>query len=554
MCGGVKKISLGIRVEGDPPEQVSPTLTGSKFFLPAIFTMEKIASKKTPDAVSSFPAQRKVGHRNKRYLIVKNVQGMVGFMAVRRIRTRTHAWDSMCSKASIRVMILPVVWCLLMGLIVCYTPSAASDHSGVRTSNSTPDPKPAWSCPNWDPCLNASWAPTKPSPDNRINFTVQVLTADDILQAAILYYKYKIPYQNWQPDIDWFSIRMINDTSSNNKAAWWDMHNWKGGTKLQVWFEAYDPQSNRLKSPVYTIEVSGNDTWVPECEVPFGFTDCIETHFGFINEGWPQEVEDGGKVPSYAKIFVDIISIRGLDPLKPTSIRSAVVKFWYTDKNGEKIQGPFSVFMDPMDDKRTNMSTEQLYTSDPDQFLYFNISAADMYDRILISPDFKLEVSGEDFSKPNVPIWMNVVVIFKDDVHGTVKPLQGIEVTFSNSSGASVRNITDAQGKASYFTYQQGRDTWTMSAVYKHVRKEVRDILPNATRIRKSNFTYYIYFVQKDIPAPFQEDVDENYFLYAGIGIAGMILICAPISARHFMEKKRREEIKRMEKEARFKI
>lgn len=475
-------------------------------------------------------------------------------MAVRRIRIRTHAGGQMRSIKKNGWATLALVGALSMMLLSSFAPISASEQAKAMAARSNDNPRPQWSCTSWDPCVNASWAPTKPTPIDRLNFTLQVLTADDILKTGMLYYKYKIPYQSWQPDIDWYSLKMINDTNQNNKMASWDMHNWKGGTKVMVWFEAYDPQNNRLKSPVYTIEVSGNDTWVPECEIPIGYDDCIETHFGFINEGWPQEVEDGGKVPSYAKIYIDIISIHGIDPLKPTGIRSALVRYWYEDKTGNKINGPFTAMMDALDDNRTNLSTEQLYTSDADQFLRFNISAYDMYDRGLISHDFSLEVSGENFSKPNVPVWMNVVVQFKDDVHGTVTPLQGIEVSFSNSTGAVVKNVTDSQGKASYFTYQRGRDTWTMSAIFKHILHEIRDILPNATRIRKSNYTYYIFFEQKEIPAPFQEDVDENFYLYAGIGITGMIIICAPISARHFMEKKRRDEIKKMEKEARFKI
>jgi len=441
---------------------------------------------------------------------------------------------------------------LIAVLIVSYLPSTASEQATPVAGDAKGNPSPRWSCTTWDPCVNASWSPTKVGPDDRINFTLQVLTADDILKTGMLYYKYMVPYGEWNPAIDWFSLTMINDTKVNNKMAWWDMHNWKGGTYVWVWFEAYDPQNNRLKSPIYNITVSGNDAWV--CEVPTGYEDCVETHFGFINEGWPEEVQNEEKVPSYAKIYVDAISIKGIDPVKPTSIKAARVTYWFENAQSVKIAGPYSATMDPIDDNRTNMSTEQLYTSDADQYLLFNVSAYDMYDRGLRSPNYRLQVSGENFSKPMVPIWMNVVVLFKDDVHGVTTPLQGIKVTFSNSSGAAVENVTDAAGKASYFTYQKGKDTWTMSAIYKRVTSEVRDILPNATRIRKSNFTYYITFRQKDIPVPFQEDVDENYFVYAGIGIVGVIIICAPISARHFMEKKRRDEIKRMEKESRFKI
>jgi hypothetical protein len=257
-------------------------------------------------------------------------------------------------------------------------------------------------------------------------------------------------------------------------------------------------------------------------------------------------------VPNYTKIYVDIASIRGIDPSRPTAIKAGVVTYWFENANREKINGPFTAKMGMMNGQVTNMTTDKLYTSEPDQYLRFNVSAFDMYDRALVSEDFVIHVN-RTVVRIKVPVIMNVVVRFVDDTRGKSYPLQGIEVTFTNSTG-SVKVITDSQGKASYSTYQMGKDTWTMSVVYKRVLKEVRDILPNATRVRGSNYTYYITFYAYDTLAPTQEDVDANYFLYFGIGLAGFIAVGAPLNARYFMEKRRRDELKRVEKEARFKI
>jgi hypothetical protein len=432
---------------------------------------------------------------------------------------------------------------LLTANILLFLPTISSANEGRSNS-------PNWSCQIWDQCLNASWSPTKPGPGDAINFTVTVITADDVLDTALLYYKYKIPYQDWQPSIDWFSLRMTNDSNSKNKVSFHGMHDWIGGVRLQFWFEAYDPQHNRLRSPYYGLEVSGNDSWT--CDVPNGWADCISTDHGYLIDGIPVHVDTGGQLPQFSKIYVDIQSIRGMDPLRNTSIKSAIMRYWYEDKDGNRINGPYNDIMDPQDANRTMMSTDQPFTSDPEQYFVFNVSASDMYDRVLISPDYRFFVNGTA-SPPLVPIWINVVVTYVDKERGKVTPLQGIEVTFTNST-CSVTNITDSQGKASYFTYQYGKDTWTMSATYNREPLSVRDILPNRTRVKTNNFTYYLTFKTDPNRPPTQEDVDPNYFLYIGIGLVGFITVAAPMNARYFMEKRRREELKRIEKEARFKI
>ena len=128
-------------------------------------------------------------------------------------------------------------------------------------------------------------------------------------------------------------------------------------------------------------------------------------------------------------------------------------------------------------------------------------------------------------------------------------------VAFRNSSGAVTVAETDAAGLAyspRIVTY--GSQTWEVTVTYLGETLHIRITVPDRERERTGNYTFYLEFVSPASRYPTQESADPGYFVWMAAGLIGFVSVVAPVAARHSMEKRRREELRRQEKESRFRL
>ncbi|HLF07128.1 MAG TPA: hypothetical protein VI893_08175 [Thermoplasmata archaeon] len=434
-----------------------------------------------------------------------------------------------------------------------------------------PGPDPEWSCQqaNWRDCLDLIVDPSNPGPGQRINFSIIAKKPDDFIRKGIFHYRYKTPYQPWNPIVSFYDLDAQNVSNAANKEAWVELFGYLGGTLIEFFWDVYDLKNERLHSDVPPtcpphqpsegcLEISGNKTWPDQCPVPTGFAECVDINFGYFQGVVKQPLSDGDNVPQVANVWVNVTT-KFQTPMAAATINYGLYESAGTCGDPGKVvkYGPNFEAMVLDRPVRINASIDTLSTSEPGLDLCFNVTATDIYQRPLISPTYTLHTSDEEVGQA---IWTGrfmVVVYFINESFGKnqILYLPAVRVEFTNASGLKHENYTDSIGIAySDLLVYKGQDTWTISAFYQGAISEIREKLPNRDRESTGNYTFYLPFSRKDIPAPRQEDVDQNYFAFMAAGILGFLAIFAPLSGRHFMEKRRREELKRQEKETRFKL
>jgi hypothetical protein len=384
---------------------------------------------------------------------------------------------------------------------------------------------------------------------------------DDYIHKAIFHYAYTPPHGNRTPQISFYDIEAANASPSANKEAWVQLPGYPGGYRLEFFFDVYDLRNERLHTdPPDVLDICGYNGWPDECPVPNGFDACIDTEFGYFAGARPMPVQDGALVPPHRELYVKIRSELGV-PLTAATVAHGVYKpgSICDDPGKVVVQGPYFERLD-LDSNRTAGSLLTLQSGDPKHVLCFTITATDGYSRSLVSKPFTLIVGGEEFGCGAQALSLIVVVRLIDQRIWRVTPLEGIRVVLRNSTGAELENLTGPSGTTGFWLLVWPSppdcrgEVFTIGGYRGGEVAEHREELPNRAREVSGNYTFYLDFVVTPESRPTQESTDPNYFAWMAAGLLGFIGLFAPLASRHFLEKRRREELKRSEKEARFKL
>jgi len=449
-------------------------------------------------------------------------------------------------------------------LIISLTMNAAAGSlTRPDAAASPPDADPDWSCvqTQWANCIEVVIDPPAPCAGQPINVSVVASKPDDFVRLAILHYAYTIPHGNRTPSISYYDLQMQNVSNAANKEAWIELPGYLGGTRIELFVDVYDLKNERLHSDPQFLDICGYDGWPDSCPVPTGFDDCIATEFGYYAGARPVLVADGGQVPAYGLLFVKMTSMLGV----PMSTASIIYGFYEPgsrcDEPGKVVvTGPYYESVEVGRPNRTTATLSSLSTSEAKLVLCFTLTATDHYARTLVSDHYTLVTWDGPIQCGHQVLTLTVVVQVFDERISKATALEGVKVTISNSSGYEIENYTSPTGRASFWTVtillppSCDSEVWTIRASYRGAIVELREKLPNREREASGNYTFYLSFVISAQHHPAQEAADPGYFAWMAAGLLGFIAIFAPLASRHFVEKRRREELKRTEKEMRFEI
>lgn len=441
--------------------------------------------------------------------------------------------------------------------------AAAGSLTRPDAAASVPASQQGWSCQQsqWADCIEVVIDPPAPCAGQPINVSVVARKPDDFVRLAILHYAYTIPHANRTPAISYYDLQMQNVSNVGNKEAWVGLPGYPGGTRIELFVDVYDLKNERLHSDPQFIDVCGYNGWPDECPAPSGFDVCIDLEFGYFAGARPVILKDRDEIPQYTPAFVRMFS-RFDVPISSASIIYGLYKPGSDCDDSAKVPeiGPNSESIQVERPNRTKAIIDTLSSSESGLVFCFTLTVSDGYARTLVSRAYTMVTSDRPVECGTQSFVLTVVVRVVDQRIDRVSSLEGVRVTVRNSSGYEIENLTGPAGTAEFWIiyvflpFSCESDTWTISAYLGGAVSEVRERLPNREREETGNYTFYLTFVITAEHHPQQESADPGYFTWMAAGLLGFIAIFAPLATRHFIEKRRREELKRSEKEQRFKL